>query len=121
MDSEKGKRYCQLLADIWTVCAVHVSLITNSIVWVSLFNDDNSFLNNANAGAPVFAQYLKTKDYPVWKINVYPTGSTAVQIVVILLLAWGSDSLLKGCRWPSILTGAVSARSFEFIDGKKAD
>ena len=69
-----------------------------------------SFLNNATAGAPVFPQYLKSKGYPVWKINVYPTGANGVQILVILISAWGSDSLLESSRWPFLLAGAVSRR-----------
>lgn len=75
---------------------------------ISAAEDHGSFLNNATAGAPVFSQYLKSENYPVWKINVYPTGSNGVQILMILISAWGSDSLLTGCRWPFLLAGAVS-------------
>lgn len=64
-------------------------------------------LNNSTAGLPVFSQYLKSKGYPVWKINVYPTGSNGVQILVILISAWGSDSLLTGCRWPFLMAFAL--------------
>ena len=80
-----------------------------------------SFLNNGTAGAPVFAQYLKSKDYPVWKINVYPTGSNGVQILVILISAWASDSLLTSCRWPFLLAAAVSREISRPNHGIKAE
>ena len=75
---------------------------------ISSADNHGSFLNNATAGAPVFSQYLKSEHYPVWKINVYPTGSNGVQVLMILISAWGSDSLLTGCRWPFLMAGAVS-------------
>ncbi len=71
-----------------------------------------SLFNNGNAGAaPVFAQYLKASKHPkysVSQINVYPTGTYAIQVVVTLAYAWSSDSSLKGERWPPILVGGVS-------------
>lgn len=87
---------------------------------VSPADIQGSFLNNSTAGAPVFAQYLKSKDYPVWKINVYPTGSNGVQILVIIISAWGSDSLLTSCRWPFLLAVAVSRKITEPIDGNQS-
>jgi ACS family pantothenate transporter-like MFS transporter len=70
-----------------------------------------SLFNNGNAGAaPVFAQYLKhSKDpkYSVPQINIYPTGTHAIQVIVTLMYAWSSDSFLKGRRWPPILLGGV--------------
>ena len=88
---------------------------------VSPADAQGSFLNNSTAGLPVFAQYLKSKGYPVWKINVYPTGSNGVQILVIIISAWGSDSLLTGCRWPFLLACAVSHGISRPIDGIKAE
>ena len=78
---------------------------------ISSAENHGSFLNNATAGAPVFSQYLKSEHYPVWKINVYPTGSNGVQVLMIFISAWGSDSLLTGCRWPFLMAGAVSRTS----------
>ncbi|KAL8742228.1 MAG: hypothetical protein Q9190_005262 [Brigantiaea leucoxantha] len=67
--------------------------------------------NNGNAGAvPVFAQYLKDSKnhkYTVSQINVYPTGTNAVQVVTTLIYAWASDSLLRGRRWPPIVFGGL--------------
>lgn len=72
-----------------------------------------SLFNNGNASAaPVFAQYLKSSKHPkysVGQINVYPTGTYAIQVVVTLAYAWSSDSFLKGRRWPPLLVGAVSS------------
>lgn len=63
-----------------------------------LFNNGNS------AAAPVMAQYLKDSTHPkytVAQINVYPTGTYAVQIVTTLAYAWSSDTFLNGRRWPA--------------------
>ena len=72
----------------------------------------SSLFNNGAAGAvPVFAQYLKDSTNPVYtvtQINVYPTGTYAVQVVTTLSYAWLSDSVLNGQRWPPIVFGAVS-------------
>lgn len=68
--------------------------------------------NNGNAGAaPVMAQYLKASTnpkYTVAQINVYPTGTSAIQVVTTFIYAWSSDSFLKGRRWPPIVFGGVS-------------
>lgn len=87
---------------------------------VSPADIQGSLLNNSTAGAPVFSQYLKSKYYPVWKINVYPTGSNGVQILVMLVSAWGSDSLLTGCRWPFLMAVAVSRNIFEPLDRNRS-
>ncbi|KAF1967407.1 MFS general substrate transporter [Bimuria novae-zelandiae CBS 107.79] len=67
------------------------------------------FFNNGGVGAaPVFQQYLKaSKDpkYTVSEINVYPTITNGVQVVSTLSMAWISDGLLKGARWPLIVFG----------------
>ncbi|KAF8852076.1 MFS general substrate transporter [Acephala macrosclerotiorum] len=69
------------------------------------------FFNNGAAGAtPVFAQYLKDSKkpkYTISQINVYPTGTNAVQVVSTLAYAWISDSVLNGARWPPIVFGGV--------------
>lgn len=57
------------------------------------------------------AQYLKASKkpkYTVAQINVYPTGTYAVQVVTTLAYAWSSDGFLKGRRWPPIVFGGVS-------------
>ncbi|MCJ1233865.1 hypothetical protein MMC14_001823 [Varicellaria rhodocarpa] len=74
-----------------------------SLLYV-LFNNGNS------SAAPVFAQYLKASKRPIYtipQINVYPTGTYAVQVVTTLTYAWLSDSVLKGRRWPPIVFGGV--------------
>ncbi|KAK5734535.1 hypothetical protein LTR17_008895 [Elasticomyces elasticus] len=67
--------------------------------------------NNGNSGAsPAFAQFLRhSKDpkYAIWQINVYPTTTSAVQVVTTLAYAWTSDSIFKGARWPPIIIGGV--------------
>jgi MFS transporter, ACS family, pantothenate transporter len=67
--------------------------------------------NNGNAtSTPVFAQYLqyhKRPEYKVWQINIYPTGTNAVQVVTTLFYAWTSDSLFKGARWPAMIIGGT--------------
>jgi len=72
----------------------------------------NRFFNNgAGSAAPIFAQFLKDSKnpkYTVDQINVYPTGTSAVQVVSTLAYAWISDSILNGARWPPIVFGAVT-------------
>lgn len=67
--------------------------------------------NNASGSAvPIMAQYLKDSTnpiYSVWQINVYPTGTYAVQIVTTLAYAWSSDTWLNGSRWPPIVFGGA--------------
>ena len=67
--------------------------------------------NNGNFSAvPAMAQYLKDSrnpSYTISQINVYPTGTYAVQIVTTLAYAWSSDSFLKGIRWPPIVFGGL--------------
>jgi MFS transporter, ACS family, pantothenate transporter len=68
--------------------------------------------NNAGAGVsqPTFAQYLKDSKHPKYsisQINVYPTTTSAVQIVSTLVYAWTSDSVFRGARWPPIVFGGV--------------
>ncbi len=104
---------------IYMLCVLYMYVLSFSYGEpVSPAYIQGSLLNNSTAGAPVFSQYLKSKDYPVWKINVYPTGSNGVQILVILISAWGSDSLLTGCRWPFLMAGAVSSKTLEPLNGK---
>lgn len=65
------------------------------------------FFNNGATGAvPVFQQFLKASKnpkYTVTQINVYPTITNAVQVVATLSVAWISDGVLKGARWPLIV------------------
>ncbi|KAL5380619.1 hypothetical protein DPSP01_007683 [Paraphaeosphaeria sporulosa] len=67
------------------------------------------FFNNGGvSAAPVFQQYLKSsKDpkYTVSQINVYPTIQNGVQVGSTLAMAWISDGVLKGARWPMIVFG----------------
>ncbi|KAF2448552.1 pantothenate transporter [Karstenula rhodostoma CBS 690.94] len=67
------------------------------------------FFNNGGVGAaPVFQQYLKASTdpkYTVSQINVYPTIQNGVQVVSTLAMAWISDGVLKGARWPMIVLG----------------
>ncbi|KAL2846993.1 major facilitator superfamily domain-containing protein [Aspergillus pseudodeflectus] len=51
---------------------------------------------------PVFQQY-----YSVPNINLYPSGTYAVQVITTLAYAWLSDSLFRGRRWPPILCGGL--------------
>ena len=116
MVDQKSERYRHLGANIRALCALRVRLVTLSYGGdpARPANIQGSLLNNSTAGVPVFSQYLKSQHYPVWKINVYPTGSNGVQILVILICAWGSDSLLTGCRWPFLMAGAVSRQKKTF-------
>ena len=69
-----------------------------------LFNNGNS------SAAPVMAQYLKDSTdpkYTIAQINVYPTGTYAVQIITTLAYAWSSDTFLRGARWPPIVFGGL--------------
>lgn len=52
---------------------------------------------------PVFALWLKSTGHTIYQINVWPTGQTAVGVVVQVLAAMLSDSpLLRGRRWQAI-------------------
>ncbi|KAL2793207.1 major facilitator superfamily domain-containing protein [Aspergillus keveii] len=67
---------------------------------------------------PVFQQYDRSinnlraytstdPEYSVPNINLYPSGTYAVQVITTLAYAWLSDSLFRGRRWPPILCGGV--------------
>lgn len=43
--------------------------------------------------------------YEVWQINVYPTTTSAVQVITTLIYAWTSDSIAGGRRWPFFIFG----------------
>jgi len=51
---------------------------------------------------PIFALWLKSTHHSVYQINVWPTGQAAVGIVVQLVAAGVSDSVLRGRRWEAI-------------------
>jgi ACS family pantothenate transporter-like MFS transporter len=57
------------------------------------------------AQQPAFALWLKSENYPVYNINVYPTGQNALGVVVQVVAGMLSDSpLLRGKRWQAIIT-----------------
>ncbi|RAO66033.1 uncharacterized protein BHQ10_002045 [Talaromyces amestolkiae] len=65
---------------------------------------------SGTSGTPIFPQYLKDHvkpKYSVQQINLYPTGTYAVQIFSALVFAWVSDAFLNGQRWGVLLFGAV--------------
>ncbi|KAJ0415163.1 major facilitator superfamily domain-containing protein [Aspergillus carlsbadensis] len=45
--------------------------------------------------------------YSVPNINLYPSGTSAIQVVTTLAYAWLSDSAFGGRRWPPILCGGI--------------
>jgi ACS family pantothenate transporter-like MFS transporter len=52
---------------------------------------------------PAFALWLKSTKHTVYQINVWPTGQSAVGLVVQILAGMLSDSpLLKGRRWQAL-------------------
>lgn len=65
---------------------------------------------SGTSGTPIFPQYLKdhvNPKYTVQQINLYPTGTYAIQIFSALVFAWVSDAFLNGQRWGVLLFGAV--------------
>lgn len=67
------------------------------------------FFNNGGGGASqlAFQLWLKAKGYSVRDINVYPTGTSAIQVATTLVYAWTSDSIFRGARWPPIVFSAI--------------
>ncbi|KAK4636155.1 Pantothenate transporter liz1 [Fulvia fulva] len=68
------------------------------------------FNNGNNASVPAYPQFLKQSmdpKYEVWQINVYPTTTSAVQVVTTLIYAWTSDSIAEGRRWPFFIFGGL--------------
>lgn len=60
--------------------------------------------NNGNfGGQPGFALWLKAEGHPISSINLFPTISLALAVVLALAYAWTSDSLWRGARWPPIV------------------
>ncbi|KAJ9192173.1 hypothetical protein DTO164E3_8509 [Paecilomyces variotii] len=69
-----------------------------------------AFNNGIALSQPVFQQYLrlsKNPKYSVAEINDYPTTTSAVQVVMTIVYAWLSDSLLRGSRWPPLIFGGI--------------
>ncbi|KAL1967292.1 hypothetical protein VTN77DRAFT_3338 [Rasamsonia byssochlamydoides] len=69
-----------------------------------------AFSNGSSGGQPVFQQFLRHSTHPkysVEQINSYPTASSAVQIVMIIVYAWLSDTVLRGRRWPPLVFGGT--------------
>jgi len=53
---------------------------------------------------PAFALWLKAEKYPIYKINVLPTGQSGIGVFVQIVAGMLSDSpLLRGRRWQAIL------------------
>lgn len=101
LEGRKGRQpYTR--AKIWKIFrSWHIYAL--SLLYI-LFNNGN------NASAPAFAQLLKHSTdpiYEVWQINVYPTATGAVQVVMTLIYAWTSDSLFCGSRWPAFIIGGL--------------
>ncbi|KKA20500.1 Pantothenate transporter [Rasamsonia emersonii CBS 393.64] len=67
--------------------------------------------SNGNGGSqPVFQQYLRHSTHPkysITQINTYPTTTSAVQIAMIIIYAWSSDTILRGRRWPALVFGGM--------------
>ncbi|KAE8162968.1 pantothenate transporter [Aspergillus tamarii] len=59
------------------------------------------------SGQPAFAIWLKQQGYSITQINMYPTLTTAVQIITTMIYAWTSDTILHGARWPPIIFSGV--------------
>jgi ACS family pantothenate transporter-like MFS transporter len=52
---------------------------------------------------PTFALWLKSEKYPVYQINVLPTGQAGIGVFVQIIAGMLSDSpLLRGKRWQAI-------------------
>ncbi|EPE06989.1 pantothenate transporter liz1 [Ophiostoma piceae UAMH 11346] len=81
----------------------HIYLLT--LLYI-LFNNGNGY-----GGQPAFQLWLKKEGYSVSQYNVYPTLTSAVQVVSTFAYAWSSDTIFKGSRWPPIVFSAV----FNFI------
>ncbi|KAL4898927.1 hypothetical protein BDW74DRAFT_184204 [Aspergillus multicolor] len=63
-----------------------------------------------STGLPTGHRYLKASTSPTYsvpEINIYPSATSAVQVVTTLAYAWLSDSLFGGRRWPPILFGGI--------------
>jgi ACS family pantothenate transporter-like MFS transporter len=53
---------------------------------------------------PTFALWLKSEGYPIYDINVLPTGQSGIGVFVQIVAGMLSDSpLLRGRRWQAIL------------------
>ncbi|KAH6889274.1 pantothenate transporter liz1 [Thelonectria olida] len=68
------------------------------------------FNNGCGTGSqPAFQLWLKSEGRSVHDINIYPTITSAVDIVVTLIYAWTSDTIFRGERWPPIVfSGCVN-------------
>ncbi|VUC25744.1 unnamed protein product [Clonostachys rosea] len=50
---------------------------------------------------------IKPNSYSVVEINNYTTGIGGVTVVLMLIFAWLSDSVLRGRRWPLLVVGGI--------------
>ncbi|KAF2131807.1 putative pantothenate transporter [Dothidotthia symphoricarpi CBS 119687] len=107
---EEAERQCKRLVaegqkplghNPWTVKKLLV-VVKQWQFWVlplGYFFVQGSFPNQQ----PVMALWLKAEGHTVYQRNVWPTGQTAVGVVVQILAGMLGDSLLKGRRWPVII------------------
>ncbi|KAH8704223.1 major facilitator superfamily domain-containing protein [Talaromyces proteolyticus] len=69
-----------------------------------------AFNNGSTNTQPVFQQYLGHSEHPkytVSQINNYSTTTSALQVLMTLIYAWLSDTILRGRRWPPLVFGGV--------------
>jgi MFS transporter, ACS family, pantothenate transporter len=69
------------------------------------------FFNNGSAtgsGQPVFGLWLKATGHSVTEINIYPTLTSLITVLMTLVYAWTSDAVFKGARWPGIVFSACA-------------
>ncbi|KAL7419273.1 hypothetical protein Q5752_006110 [Cryptotrichosporon argae] len=79
--------------------------------------------NNGGVSTNPMGYYLKSfnaspapvpgRSYTVAQIDNYPLVTTTVLIVSALFMAWQSDGVFRGRRWPFIYIGAVLTFSFD--------
>ena len=62
------------------------------------------YINGCSFGSqPAFSLWLKSQGYGVAAVNVYPTLTSLPTLVVTVVCAWASDTVLGGERWPPIV------------------
>ncbi|EED14914.1 pantothenate transporter, putative [Talaromyces stipitatus ATCC 10500] len=69
-----------------------------------------AFNNGIANMQPIFQQYLRHSEnphYSIPQINNYPTTTSGVQILMTIIYAWLSDTVLRGRRWPPLVFGGV--------------
>ncbi|OKL59193.1 hypothetical protein UA08_05880 [Talaromyces atroroseus] len=69
-----------------------------------------AFNNGIANTQPIFQQYLRHSTnprYSIPQINNYPTTTSGVQILMTVIYAWLSDTILQGRRWPPLVFGGI--------------